>query len=299
MMRSTAVFLLVTALLCCCHGHAAKQAKHKPRRHEETRQSNTTLSESHWKCLVNRTVWFFGNSVVRMWYFALQSLLTGGTIPTRKQQMRMCGRGGKRKGTRPGHPPCPGPCSCAASHKNVRLAMVWYQELEDADVREVLLGRKAVTPVEDPEHAAPVAGTRGAWVGANDVVFMQTGFDDVVSGGSWENRVRAGAPQAAGAAHQMRQNGVQVLWVLVTHVCGNGWHLTKTAVNQRVGRTNVLLSQALSAAPGPSANRSASPVPTVSLCPSRCKCPQYADEVHPGNLLAKEHVLHFLGAVCP
>ena len=57
----------------------------------------------------NRTIWFLGNSVSRIHYFAALALLNGDAAASIDEQVTLCGRGGAWGGRRPGQ----GSAACA------------------------------------------------------------------------------------------------------------------------------------------------------------------------------------------
>lgn len=117
----------------------------------------------------NRTLWFFGNSVSRIHYFALLALLSGGTAKSIEEQVAMCGRGGEWHGRRPGQGvSCLGPCSCFANVPGGRLAFVWQQRLyHTAD--ELITGLNGMR-----HHANATINIR-----RGDLILVNAGLDDV------------------------------------------------------------------------------------------------------------------------
>lgn len=112
------------------------------------------------------TIWFVGNSVSRIHFFAALASLSGdGEQKSLAEQINMCGRGGEWRGRRPGQgTSCLGPCSCSAVLPGGgRLSFVWQQRTFDKVIGPALLGEVASIPIR-----------------AGDVVFINAGLDNVV-----------------------------------------------------------------------------------------------------------------------
>ena len=116
----------------------------------------------------NHTLWFLGNSVSRIHFFAALAMLSGEGEPKQiEEQVRMCGKGGEWRGRRPGQGvSCLGPCACSATVPGGgRLAFVWQQRTFDKMLGPALLGELALS---------------GLRVQAGDLVFFNAGLDNVV-----------------------------------------------------------------------------------------------------------------------
>lgn len=115
----------------------------------------------------NRTVWFFGNSVQRGYFFAAQALLGGVADTSVEEQKRRCGRGGIYLAEREEQGSCFGLCTCADRvAPGLDLSFVWQQRVFDGRVRDALLGKSA---------------DRSTNVARGDIVFLNAGMDDILS----------------------------------------------------------------------------------------------------------------------
>ena len=121
----------------------------------------------------NRTLWFFGNSVSRIQFFAVHAILTSqgrqsngvASNVSLLEQVENCGRGGEWHGKRPGQgTTCHGPCSCSLDvpgHPSLqRLQFVWQQKTFDNTLAQALIGNYSNLPVR-----------------AHDIVIINTGLD--------------------------------------------------------------------------------------------------------------------------
>ena len=117
------------------------------------------------------TLWFIGNSVSRIHFFAALAILNtqeGYTQVGIPEQITQCGRGGEWKGRRPGQGlSCLGPCSCSDNvpKSNMSLVFVWQQQNWDPALNTILTGGR-FSPNQSP-------------VQAGDVVLLSTGLDPI------------------------------------------------------------------------------------------------------------------------
>ena len=128
--------------------------------------SSSARGEGGGGVATNRTLWFVGNSVSRIHFFAALAMLSGEREQKSiSDQIDLCGRGGEWRGRRPGQGvSCLGPCSCSATVPGGgRLAFVWQQRTFDRVIGPALLGRVGSIPIR-----------------AGDVVFLNAGLDNVV-----------------------------------------------------------------------------------------------------------------------
>jgi hypothetical protein len=121
-----------------------------------------------------RNIWYVGNSVSRIHYFATLALLRGdGVMTSIDEQIAQCGRGGEWRGARPGQgTSCLGPCSCASNVSvndeghpyNVHtVGFVWQQRLFDDALPSLLAGSFTQVPIRP-----------------GDLVVLNAGLDDLV-----------------------------------------------------------------------------------------------------------------------
>ena len=176
-------------------------------------------------------MWFFGNSVARVHYFAAIALLNGVSMLGIDQQIALCGKGGEWHGRRPGQGlSCLGPCTCSADITGLgRLVFVWQQRMyhTNDELIAAMHGRQ------------PRNGT--IRIQRGDAVLVNMGLDDIVSlakyasgkrrirGGSaptlaqylarWQQALATEAPRLADAMSVAQNSGRAAFWRTSTPVC--------------------------------------------------------------------------------
>lgn len=276
----------------------------------------------------NRTIWFVGNSVMRVHFFATAALLGGAGISnvSKDEQIAQCGKGGVWGGRRPGQGhSCQGPCTCSVATPRGRVAFVWQQKVFDATLPATLGGAHASTSI------AP-----------GDFVFLNAGLDDAVNAlklafskkgrlvrgprgepgyytgnwtyfrQRWRDELAVAATSMARTLADARRRGVRAFWRSSTPLCQPPanrvtWGGLSTAeVNAMVNHSDALASRALSAAGLAPLDMRAADV-QLNGCRRHegnetavvgCRCRGYTDStrLHPGPELASRQVVTLLAS---
>ena len=281
----------------------------------------------------NRTLWFFGNSVTRIHFFAAHALLSTqelsrGAVSNVSilDQITHCGKGGEWKGRRPGQGmSCVGPCSCSLEvpgRAGWRLQFVWQQNTFDETLAKVLVGEYPRLPVA-----------------AGDMVIMSTGLDGVIETlkraythkkttgidangqpcrfrgnfsdfeARWRHTTQAAAPRLARAMLAAWRAGRRVFWRSSTPSCSSsirgGDIFSPRVVNSMLAQYDAVLTAALTSLGAPVLDLRAIDM-GVNDCDAReddeavnrCRCKGYLDKtgLHPGPQLAGRQVARLLAA---
>ena len=142
---------------------------------------NGSTEKAEWprRCLrPGGTLWFFGNSVARVHYFAALALLNGEDSKGIDEQIALCGKGGEWRGRRPGQGlSCLGPCMCSSdiAGGRGRLVFVWQQRMYHPTDE---LARALSSSASDIGNRRNGTAIR---IEAGDAVIVNIGLDDIVS----------------------------------------------------------------------------------------------------------------------
>ena len=230
-------------------------------RHRELWASLFPVADAH--ASKNATIWFMGNSVSRIHFFAALAMLSGeGEQKSLSDQIQMCGRGGEWKGRRPGQGvSCLGPCACSATLPGGgRLAFVWQQRTFDKVIGPALRGE---------------IGLDGNTIKAFDIVFVNVGLDNVVDTAKksytkknvairmgqltgenltrhaasvkqlWNESVQADSVRLAEALSLAQQAGRRVVWRTSSPVCFQPEYVTNWGMATRTVNAMVAFSDAV------------------------------------------------------
>ena len=269
----------------------------------------------------NRTIWMFGNSVMRERYFAAAQLLGSSDAATKdlNERRARCGRGAPWKDHQPGQSSCDGGechCSSFSPGLGIRLVFMWQQRIFDEDLAAVLLNGTAVG-----QHT----------VRTHDVILLSMGLDiaDVYRRPRWAKTHYTEALHLASTLAKARASPLRlhIAWA-TTRVCSGYWDMGYTELKSLVDGSNGIIISALASQRVPALDiervdlcfngcnqyhaapssptavvNAAAGVPAVSASDwwrdgfmkrRACTCRGYDDHVHPGASVARWHVEQLL-----
>lgn len=223
----------------------------------------------------NRTLWFFGNSVTRIHFFAAHAILSSQGRRTHGlasnvsliDQILHCGKGGEWHGKRPGQgTSCLGPCSCSLDvpgRSSIRrLQFVWQQKTFDNILAQALVGNYSKLPVRAGDMVVINTGLDGAFevlkrsfthkktwgIGAHGQLCEFKGNYSYFEG-RWRRELRVNAQRLAQSMLAAWRVGRRVFWRTSTPACFNSSSRTqfgaKTHLNPMLAENDAAMSATL------------------------------------------------------